>query len=418
MSRPPTAAECAYFGDRVPIESPANVADLAELVRAAEADGRTIVAAGEGAHPEAGDPPARAPLLVSTERFDQIAKYEPDDFTIGVGAGMRLAALREELLRNRQEIAHDLPIGIQGTVGGFVSRAPYSLRTASAGPLHSLVLGVEGVSGGGRAFHAGGMVVKNVAGYQLHKICVGAAGTLGVLTRVNLRLRPVPAARVVSRARFPEIETAMAFATELRAGRLEPALLVVALPGALDGEVDRDTRVVWCFEGPAARVKWLMAQVPLLPSAAGLAIETREDADGAAWLGALASFEEPRGDRAGGVVRFTFLPAGAAEFGPILTRQPGVSLRVLADLSSGVVVARWNDPADVTIEALHAAGRGFGAFPKLVHLSGADRGRFSRELETDPNAALAARVRAAFDPRGVFARATPDSVLAANGTSR
>jgi glycolate oxidase FAD binding subunit len=421
MTRSASAAERACFGDDVRIECPANVAMLGEVVRAAEAQGGSVVPAGSGAHPEAGDPPAREPVLVSAERFAGVVVYEPDDFTIGVGAGMRLAELRAELARHRQEIAHPLPHAPIGTIGGLIARAPYSLRHGAAGPLHSLVLGVEGVRGGGRPFRAGGMVVKNVAGYQIHKLCVGAAGTLGVLTRINLRLRPLPERRAVSLARFSEPAAAVSFARELRARRLEPAFLVVLFGGAAGILPDGSVGVVWSFEGSSDRVTWLEQQGAQVASAAGVALETRGDAEAVPWFDALASIEEPPADRAAGVVRLAVVPAVAPDLGAELTAERRVPLRVLADVSSGAVVVRWNDgaasPEAILLRLAESARRHRGV-ATLVHLPAAVRHRYPRDLAADPNASLAARVRAAFDPQGAFARAPSGAMLVSSEASR
>jgi FAD/FMN-containing dehydrogenase len=418
VTRAPTPAERSLHGEDVEVRSPRDAAELADVVRAAEAAGRRIVPAGRGTHPEAADAPRAAagtPWLVSAERFDGVVSYEPDDFTIGVGAGMPLPVLREILLRHRQEIPHDAPRAAGGTAGGLVARAPWSPRQGSAGPLHALVLGAEGVRGGGRPFRAGGMVVKNVAGYQIHKVVVGSFGTLGVLTRINFRVRPVPEVRHAAVAAVPTPSRAAELVAALRARRLEPACLVVlaeppgdASPPGLPWP-EGTLRVAWMFEGNAARVRWLAAEARRVAAEGSLRAEESDDAGAAdALRDRLALVEEPPSDRAAGIARVSVLPTDAARAQEDLARRlagrRGLRATLLADALTGQVVARWEGdaPLDAPLADVADAASRFAGCARLVHLPGALRARHRRDLGPDPNAELAARVRAAFDPRGTF----------------
>ncbi|MFN8179976.1 MAG: FAD-binding oxidoreductase [bacterium] len=432
MSRAPSAAERASFGADVEVASPASLGELTDVVRAAEAAGRRVAAAGSGAHPEAADSPEGTALLVSAERFDGAVAYEPNDFTIGVGAGTRLEELRELLASHRQELPHDWPARGAGTIGGLVARAPYSPRQGSVGPMHALVLGVEGVRGGGTPFKSGGMVVKNVAGYQIHKLAAGSLGRFGVLTRVNFRVRPIPERRAAGIAAFETSDAAATFARALRAKRLEPACLAILAGNDLSAPRDLPwpagaLRVVWLFEGNRQRVEWLAAEAwkaaaaPVVGATSAGAARADDERAGGSLLDFLASLEEPAADRALGVARVAVASnqvVGAQEvLGQRLAARSGTTFRTLADLLTGQVVVRWTSPSQELAEPVHdvveTAAR-FEGVARLVHLPAPLRSRFPRDLTPDPNAALSEKVRAAFDPHGTFggARTAPSAANA------
>lgn len=416
MSRAASPAERALFGDDVEVVSPRTVPELCDVLRAAEEDSRTVRPAGEGAHPEAADPPDGAPLVLSTEHLAGAVAYEPDDFTLGVQCGMRLEELRPLLRRHRQEIPHDWPQRAPGTIGGLVARAPFSPHQGSAGPLHAFVLGAEGVRGSGTTFKSGGMVVKNVAGYQVHKLVVGSLGRLGVLTRVNFRLRPIPEQRVAAVAGFESADAAATFVRTLRARPLEPACLALVAgndsPGPRDSPwPDANVRVVWLFEGNRARVEWLTKEAGKLAEAAHAEVQTSSHDDaGDALLDFLVSFEEPMPTRDVGIARLTIAASEVARAQEDLKRRllvrEGVAFRVLADALSGSIVVRWGGASHrlelPLADVVETAAR-FAGVARLIHLPAQPRARHPRDLTPDPNEGLADRIRAAFDPRDVFA---------------
>jgi FAD/FMN-containing dehydrogenase len=283
------------------------------------------------------------------------------------------------------------------------------------GPLHALVLGVEGVRGGGTPFKSGGMVVKNVAGYQVHKLAVGSLGKLGVLTRVNLRLRPIPALR---RAGVVPCETqgaAVDVAGALRDAKLEPACLCIVSgnDGAAPADVPWATgaaHVIYLFEGNAKRVEWLSAEASRAAAAYLARADATEDSRRAnALLDFLAATEEPTESREVGVARIAVLPSNVtrahAELERRMAARSSVSYRLVADVLTGQVIARWTSrgaPLDAPVTDLVEIAAQLHGVARLVHLPAPLRGRFARDLTPDANVALAEKVRTVFDARGTF----------------
>lgn len=419
-TRPPSAPERDLLGGEADVAVPSSRDELAGLIRAAEADGHAVVPAGEGAHAGWADPPPPGAVAVSAAAFDSVVLYEPDDFTIGVGAGMRLADLRKLLGGNGQEIPFEWPDRAGGTVGGLVARAATGARQGRYGPLGAFVLGVEGMRGEGRPFRSGGMVVKNVAGYQLAKLVIGALGRAGFLLRVNFKVRPLPARRRLGFALFEQEDEAWGWAKELRSARLEPAALLVlggearAAGAAAGVPMDEgDAAVAWVFEGNAEAVDWQRQECARLPGVTPDGIREGDDEAVARFLDAVAALGETDGESPAdaGIVRLAVLPSalpGAA--GAVRTAfadLPGFAAGTVADAATGLLTVRWSGPAasvDDPVPALSEIARVRDGSGRLLHLPGAARRRHRHALGEAPNAALADAVLAAFDPRGTFAR--------------
>jgi glycolate oxidase FAD binding subunit len=167
---------------------------VADEVRRARADGTPLRIAGARQWLDAGRPVrAERTLELRSLVRPEVVHYEPGDLTLTVRATATLGEIDRLVRAEGQWLPLDPAGGMTGTIGATIA-------TASAGPLSSAfgtpreqVLGVEAVTGRGEVIHAGGRVVKNVAGFDLTRLMTGAWGTLGALTEVSLRLRATPA---------------------------------------------------------------------------------------------------------------------------------------------------------------------------------------------------------------------------------
>jgi FAD/FMN-containing dehydrogenase len=125
-----------------------------------------------------------------------LLEYEPADLTVAVAAGTPLTALRAALHPHRQRWPVEAPASEAATVGGSIAAGRAGPTRLVDGTPRDHVLGVDIVTGDGRALTFGGRVVKNVAGYDLVRLVTGSRGTLGLITRAHLRLRAIPEAEV------------------------------------------------------------------------------------------------------------------------------------------------------------------------------------------------------------------------------
>lgn len=162
--------------------------EIATAVREAVADHTPIRIVGRGTWLGAGSPVA-ADVRLMLEDDSGIVAYVPDDLTVTARAGTTLRELAETLGAHDQWIALDPEGGPDVTIGGTVATCSYGPSAALFGTARDQVLGMTVVLGTGEVIRAGGHVVKNVAGFDLTRLMIGAWGTLGVITEITLRVQ-------------------------------------------------------------------------------------------------------------------------------------------------------------------------------------------------------------------------------------
>lgn len=163
-------------------------AAISDAVRGAAADHTALRIVGRGTWLDAGSPvSASAQLVLADDRG--IVAYVPDDLTVTVRSGTTLRELDDALVTHGQWVALDPEGAPDVTVGATVATCSYGPAAAYFGTPRDQVLGMTVVLGTGEVIRVGGRVVKNVAGFDLTRLMIGAWGTLGVITEVTLRVR-------------------------------------------------------------------------------------------------------------------------------------------------------------------------------------------------------------------------------------
>jgi glycolate oxidase FAD binding subunit len=171
---------------------PSSVRDLTTVLKEASADQKTIEVTGNNSKRLMGGPTPPADTKVNTGGLRRVLKYEPNDLTVSVEAGMPFADLQALLAKNRQMVALDPPFFAKATVGGVIASNSSGPMRRSYGTARDQVIGMKFVTLAGKQISSGGMVVKNVAGLDMGKLMIGSFGTLAVITSVNFRLHPMP----------------------------------------------------------------------------------------------------------------------------------------------------------------------------------------------------------------------------------
>ena len=174
----------------LPLVRPGSVAEIGDLVRRAAAEGQALYPLGGRTLLDIGLPPTRPGLGVDLRGLSQIIDYPARDMTITVQAGITLAELQALLATENQRLPIDVPRPEQATLGGALAANASGPRRLGFGTLRDYVIGISTVNDEGQEVKAGGRVVKNVAGYDLCKLHIGALGTLGIISQVTLKLRP------------------------------------------------------------------------------------------------------------------------------------------------------------------------------------------------------------------------------------
>jgi glycolate oxidase FAD binding subunit len=179
--------------------TPKTAAEVVELVAEAGAAGRTLEVMGGGTKRGIGAGPD-ADTVLSLSRLAQVIDYAPEELVLTAQAGVKLATLEKLVAAEGQMLPFEPPhmaklLGAKGqpTLGGALAANLSGPRRIRAGAARDHFLGLEAVTGRGELMKAGGRVVKNVTGYDLCKLMAGSWGTLAVLTEVTIKV--LPAAR-------------------------------------------------------------------------------------------------------------------------------------------------------------------------------------------------------------------------------
>ncbi|MDQ6882211.1 MAG: glycolate oxidase subunit GlcE [Pseudomonadota bacterium] len=161
-----------------------------EHIRAAAAGATPLRIRGGGTKDFYGEPPQGE--VLDTRSLAGITSYEPSELVVTVGAGTPLSELETLLAAQGQCLPFEPPhFGDAATVGGMVASGLSGPARASAGSVREYVLGLTMVNGRGELLTFGGQVMKNVAGYDVSRLMVGALGTLGLIVEVSLKVLPV-----------------------------------------------------------------------------------------------------------------------------------------------------------------------------------------------------------------------------------
>ena len=168
---------------------PGSVEETAEILRFANTNALTVTPTGGGTKSGWGNP-VTADILMNMRRLNKLREHAWQDMTCTVEAGCTWSDMRLPLNRHRQMVALDVLWPERATVGGIVATNDSGALRLKFGGLRDLIIGMTIVLADGTVAKSGGKVVKNVAGYDLHKLMVGGFGTLGVVTEVNFRLHP------------------------------------------------------------------------------------------------------------------------------------------------------------------------------------------------------------------------------------
>jgi glycolate oxidase FAD binding subunit len=260
-----TATEHLPLSDTL---TPGDTADVAAAVRDAASTGTPLYPLGGRTSLAYGLIPGRPGVGLSLTGMNRVIDYPARDMTITVEAGITIATLGESLAAERQCLPLDLPAPAGATLGGAVATAWSGPRRYGHGTLRDYVIGASAVDGRGTPFKAGGRVVKNVAGYDFCKLLTGSLGTLGVITSLTLKVKPLTecSAFLVCDVRdLPSAEPLLAALVTSSTTPISIELLVgprwkdhPSLGLATAGTVGR---LAVGFEGTHGEVDWMLARL-------------------------------------------------------------------------------------------------------------------------------------------------------------
>mgnify|MGYP002784784487 CR=1 FL=1 len=391
----------------LPVARPGQVNDVAALIREASAGGTALYPIGGGTSLALGNPPSQPGRVVDLRGLDQIIDFPARDMTVTVQAGITMKSLADTLARENLRLPIDVPRSETATLGGVLAANVNGARRYGFGTLRDYVIGISALNDEGREFKAGGRVVKNVAGYDLCKLLVGSLGTLGIITQVTLKLRPLPEIQAVLLLHADTDQLERLLAT-LHASRTRPSCIEL-INRAAAGTIFQQVRLgepesAWVgfvgYEGNVDAVAWQVQQI-IKEVGKQCRIDGQIDFTAKPLCNAMIEF----GAEAT-TFKATMLPGATAEFCRAVDIEPARP-QVRSHAGSGIVYGHWD--AGLTLEQaasmlkewreLAAEGKGDvvvtrcpSAWKQTLDVWGPPRN----------DAWLMRDVKAKFDPKGIF----------------
>ncbi len=246
------SASTGKSGDGIAQAAPDSTDGISATLALAKNEGWRVRIEGRGSWMP---PNAPADLVVTSLGLDRVVKFAPADLVATVQAGISVAALERALTEGHAWLPIDAPGRPDRTIGSVIATGTAGPLREGFGPVRDHVLGCTTVTGDGQVVKSGGVVVKNVAGYDLNKLQAGGFGAFGLLTEVNIRLRAVPASDLTLIAQGGR-DALTAEARRVIETKIDPGALELLSPAvAADADWVLAVRLIGGAEGVRSRAK-------------------------------------------------------------------------------------------------------------------------------------------------------------------
>ena len=315
--------------------APASREALAETLAWAASEQIRVRVSGGGTKLDWGAPGDTVDLLLSTAALCDIVEHRHGDLTTTVEAGATLASVNAALAVHGQRLPWDPPWPEQATIGGIVATNDSGPRRHGHGTPRDSIIGVTMARVDGRVAKAGGIVVKNVAGYDLSRLLTGSFGCLGVILTATFKLAPDPPASRTVEVNVDSLEAAAPIASELASSPLTPTAIELSWAPA---------RLLVRFESVEASVAQQAEAARAIVGTRGDAVVRSGGDEEETWRRHAAHWSS-----GGTLVKLSTVPA---ELFPTLVRvrdraaTDGLEMAVAGRAGLGVVDVRLDGPLD------------------------------------------------------------------------
>jgi len=205
-----------FSGTALAVVRPASTAEVAAVVRACAAAGQALVVQGGNTGLVGGSVPAGGEVVLSLTRLTSLGAVDVPAAQVTVDAGATLASVQEHARAAGLDFGVDLAARESATVGGLTATNAGGIRVLRYGSMRAQVMGAEAVLADGSVVSRLGGLAKDNTGYDLVSLLCGSEGTLGVITRLRLRLVPRLRSRAVALLALPDTAAAVQILPELR----------------------------------------------------------------------------------------------------------------------------------------------------------------------------------------------------------
>jgi glycolate oxidase FAD binding subunit len=393
---------------------PRDAAEVERAIQWALGEGKTLEVVGRGSKRAIGRA-AQWDATLDLSALSGVTLYEPEELVLSAKAGTPLAEIEALVAASRQELAFEpmdyaAVLGVtagSASIGGVLAANLSGPRRIKAGAARDHFLGVTAVSGRGETFKSGGRVVKNVTGYDICKLLAGSWGTLAAMTDVTIKTLPraeTEATVLVLKLDDATARKVMTAATgsfaDVSAAAHLPATVAARIPETAPAQV---AVTAFRLEGVAPSVTERKKVLEKLLGPFGT-LGSLDEASSRALCRAVRDVtpfaaQGPSGSR--DVWRISTAPTQGPEVGRALADQTDAEL--IYDWAGGLVWLALPASDNARAPQVRAAVAAVGGHATLIRAPVAVRAAVEVfSPEAPPLAALTARVRQSFDPRGVL----------------
>lgn len=178
--------------------------DVEQVLKIAREYQVPVVPFGIGSGLEGQAIPVQKGISLDFERMNQVLEFSPEDMTITVEPGVTRMQLNE--LINKHGFHFPIDPGADATIGGMVATNASGTTAVRYGSMRDQVLNLEIVLADGRVIETGSKAKKSSSGYHLTGLFTGSEGTLGIITKITLKLHGIPEHVIAARCTFPSVE--------------------------------------------------------------------------------------------------------------------------------------------------------------------------------------------------------------------
>lgn len=389
-----TAAELGGIAVPLPVIEPPDAERAAAVLAWASRDRIPLAIRGGNTKATWGAPLGPVQMVLSTRHLGAVLEHRHGDLTATVGAGASLDRVNRELKTHRQWIPLDPAWGHTATIGGIVATNDSGPSRHRHGAPRDLIIGVTLARTDGRLAKAGGIVVKNVAGYDLARLVTGSYGTLALIVDATFKLAPIESSsRTV-------IVTAQSFATlgfalaDLAAGQTVPSAVELEIPPG---------RLLIRFQAAERGSQEQASEVAAAASTRGAHSEIVEgDAETTLWQ----AHERRPWEGTGPVIKVSLLPTRVMTLAEWLREtQSETTWELVGRAGLGVLLLRLDgdeDHIERCLLQLRSQFKAGEAFITALRASSSLKTRLAASDEGADALPLMQTIKRQFDPAGIL----------------